>query len=110
MPEVSDEEACRLRERIMSVNDPVNHPSHYTQGGDIECIDAIAAMLSREQFIGFLRGQVIKYLWRADHKGSREQDQAKAKWYVDKLASINIHTPVTEAEEDKEGGDGKSPE
>ena len=46
----------------------INHPSHYTSG-NVECIDAIAASMSREQFIGFLKGNVQKYLWRFDSKG-----------------------------------------
>ena len=55
----------------MTTHDPVNHPSHYTQSGDIECIDAIKAALTGESdpFIGYLRGNAIKYLWRADLKG-----------------------------------------
>ena len=40
--------------------DLVNHPPHYNQG-DIECIDAIEAMLSPEEFIGYLRGNSFKY-------------------------------------------------
>ena len=33
----------------------INSPSHYNQGR-IECIDAIEAMLSIEEYIGYLRG------------------------------------------------------
>ena len=66
------------------MSDPVNHPLHYTQGS-IECIDAIEAALSREEFIGFLRGQAIKYLWRCGLKDIATQDAAKAAWYVDRL-------------------------
>lgn len=64
-------------------NDVVNKPSHYTQGG-IECIDALKAALTPEQFIGFLKGNVIKYNWRSDHKNG-VQDLEKAKWYLDLL-------------------------
>lgn len=60
--------------------DMVNRPPHYTQG-DIECIDAIRAALGREQFIGFLRGQVIKYTWRLPHKANPHEDAQKAEWY-----------------------------
>lgn len=69
------------------MSDPVNHPQHYT-AGSVECIDAIEAALTYEQFIGFLRGQVIKYLWRADHKGNREQDHQKAAWYLARLNAL----------------------
>jgi len=47
-------------------SDPVN-PSHYKQGG-IECIEAIKAATG-EGFIGYVWGNVLKYLWRWPKKG-----------------------------------------
>lgn len=64
-------------------NDPINHPAHYTQG-EVECIDAIKAALGPEGFRTYLRGNAIKYLWRAPHKGGT-QDLHKARWYLDRL-------------------------
>jgi len=66
------------------MSDPVNHPAHYTQGG-VECVDAIAAALGPEGFRAFLRGQVLKYVWRGPHKGQEAQDYAKAAWYLERL-------------------------
>lgn len=60
----------------------VSNPSHYNQG-IIECIDAIAAALSPEELSGFIKGNVIKYLWRANHKGNSIQDVEKAAWYLE---------------------------
>ena len=69
--------------------DMVNHPPHYAETDNgIECIDAIRAALGREQFIGFLRGQVIKYQWRLGKKDDPRQDNAKAVWYAERLAAI----------------------
>lgn len=65
--------------------DPVNHPEHYT-AGSVECIDAIKAQMTREEFLGYLRGNVVKYLWRYRHKGGVESLK-KAQWYLDKLIS-----------------------
>jgi hypothetical protein len=65
--------------------DLVNSPAHYTYGG-IETIDFIEAKLTDEEFAGYLKGNVIKYLTRADLKGNPAQDLAKAKWYMDRLA------------------------
>ncbi len=65
--------------------DPVNHPSHYKQGG-IECIDAIEAALTTEEFAGYCKGNAIKYVWRANHKGNASQDMAKARWYLGRLS------------------------
>ena len=63
--------------------DPVNHPAHYTQGG-IECIDAIRASMSKEQFLGYCKGNSLKYQWRYEAKGGVE-DLKKAKWYLDRM-------------------------
>jgi len=64
--------------------DQVNHPPHYTDGGGIECIEAIEAQLTAEEYQGYLRGNCVKYLWRWRHKGGKT-DLAKAQWYLDRL-------------------------
>ena len=65
-------------------SDPVNRPSHYTEGG-IECIDAIKASMSTESFLGFLKGNVQKYMWRYEKKVATVEDLKKAQWYLSKL-------------------------
>lgn len=66
------------------MNDPINHPAHYTDGpvhstcGDvIECIDI-------SETFGFCRGNAIKYLWRAGRKADEVEDLKKARWYLDR--------------------------
>lgn len=71
-------------EKIVTSDDPVNHPAHYTVDKGIECIDAIEATLTPEEFYGYLRGQVIKYVWRCNYKGKRLEDLEKAEWYLKK--------------------------
>lgn len=66
--------------------DLVNHPSHYTSGG-IECIDAIAASMTPDEYAGFLKGQVIKYVWRYRLKGKPLEDLKKARFYLERLIS-----------------------
>jgi hypothetical protein len=61
--------------------DPVN-PSHYKQGA-IECIEAIKAATG-EGFVGYVWGNVLKYLWRWPKKGGVD-DLKKARWYLDRL-------------------------
>lgn len=63
--------------------DNVNHPAHYTNG-EIECIDAIRAALTPEEFRGYVKGLTIKYVWREQLKG-HDEDLAKARWYLDEL-------------------------
>lgn len=75
-------EAIRMREEMM--NDVVNRPEHYNQGG-IEAIEAIKASMSHEEFKGYLKGNAMKYLWRYKHKGKPSEDLRKAKWYLDRL-------------------------
>jgi hypothetical protein len=61
----------------------VNHPPHYTVGG-IETIDYIKAKLTPEEFIGYLKGNVIKYTSRAGKKDDIVQDLEKAQWYMNR--------------------------
>lgn len=65
-------------------NDMVNSPAHYASG-DVECIDAIAASMTDDEFHGYLKGNVMKYLWRYENKGKPEEDLAKAEWYLHRL-------------------------
>ena len=65
--------------------DPIN-PPHY-QRGHIECIDAIRASMTDLEFRGFLKGNVMKYVWRYDQKG-RAESLAKAMWYLDRLKQL----------------------
>lgn len=61
------------------VNDPVDHPAHYTDGG-IETVDFIEA-----KRLNWHRGNAIKYISRAGKKGPPEQeaeDIRKAIWYL----------------------------
>lgn len=66
------------------MTDNVNHPPHYKQG-DIECIDAIRAALTDEEWRGYCKGNVMKYLWRSQHKGAKIQDEKKAQWYLNRM-------------------------
>ena len=67
--------------------DMVNNPPHYNQSG-IECIDAIEAQLTPEEFRGYLKGNVAKYMWRERKKGGTESLK-KANWYLNRLINLN---------------------
>lgn len=64
--------------------DNVNHPPHYKHNS-IECIEAIEAALTPEEFQGYLKGNNIKYTWRCNYKNNKIQDLQKARWYLNKL-------------------------
>ena len=59
------------------VNDEINSPKHYTQG-KIETIDYIEDM-------GYIEGNIIKYISRYKFKGKPIEDLKKARWYIDRL-------------------------
>jgi hypothetical protein len=66
--------------------DSVYSPSHYTQG-PIECIDAIKSALTAEEYKGYCKGNIIKYVWREKHKGGVESLE-KSRWYLDRLLPL----------------------
>ena len=66
------------------MNDPVNHPQHYTSspskcafGHSIECIQITEHM-------NFNLGNAMKYIFRADLKGQAIVDLEKAVWYINR--------------------------
>tara|TARA_B100000795_G_scaffold137238_1_gene102481 strand:+ start:822 stop:1112 length:291 start_codon:yes stop_codon:yes gene_type:complete len=70
-----------------ALEDLVNHPNHYKAEGmsTIECIEAIQAALTAEEFQGFCKGNNIKYTWRANRKHDVRTNLEKARWYLNKL-------------------------
>ena len=67
----------------MAKFDNVNHPAHYN-AGKIEVIDIQEDQLTSEEYRGYIKGQVIKYITRERHKNGLE-DLKKARWYLDRL-------------------------
>ena len=77
---------------IHVANDESSDPDHYK--GDIEFIDAMRVALGKEQFTGYLRGTIMKYLWRL---GKKDQDYKEAKkalqycqWLHDNLTDMPL--------------------
>lgn len=83
----NDNPVVTIQGRPTIQEDLVNHPSHYTDGG-IECIEAIEAQQTLEEFRGYLKGNIAKYLWRERHKGGTESLK-KARWYLDRLIELD---------------------
>lgn len=69
---------------IKSGCDPVNHPSHYTDG-KIEVIDFI-----EDKNLPYHLGNVIKYICRAGKKdpSKKIEDLQKAEWYLKRYIEI----------------------
>lgn len=64
--------------------DIINQPYHYTSGG-IEVIDYIKAKLTKEEYKGYIKGNILKYISRAGKKESEISDISKASWYAHRL-------------------------
>lgn len=67
------------------LDERINHPSHYMDGG-IETIDYIKAKCMKDNgFMGYLRGNALKYLSRAGIKDDTIEDLKKVQWFVAKM-------------------------
>lgn len=54
----------------------INHPEHYNKHpSGVECIDIV-------ECFNFNLGSALKYIWRADHKGTDIEDLEKAAWCI----------------------------
>lgn len=89
---MTEEEEAIVDEMLEVINDDnlpdikpdmVNHPPHYTQG-DIECIDAMRAQTTEEEFRGHCKMCAVKYIWRERDKGGN-QSLEKAIWYLEQI-------------------------
>ena len=78
---------------MQAINKPMNvdtegtpdKATHYK--GAVEPLEVMSKLLTKEEFIGFLKGNIIKYSYRAGHKvgESGEKDRNKFLVYSDWL-------------------------
>lgn len=66
--------------------DVVKNPSHYKLFDGLESIEAIAMLMTKEQFYGFCLGNVLKYRFRAGAKDAVKQELDKANFYKELYA------------------------
>ena len=69
----------------VTANDLQVGGQHYKEMG-VQPWDVMEAVLSREEFIGFLKGNIVKYSMRAGKKDS--DDAGKARHYMMKLREV----------------------
>lgn len=74
--------------KLSSEHHPVTNPMHYL-GRDhpYETVKVLEAWMTPEEFVGFLKGNTLKYLSRHRRKGG-DQDLEKAKFYQDYLVEF----------------------
>ena len=82
----------------MEAQDKIN-PDHYKRG-NIEAIEAIKESMTKEAYLGYLKGNILKYLWRWDSKHDTTQEQVtcikKAGWYLAEMINHLEETNVKE--------------
>lgn len=64
--------------------DNVNSPKHYLKGKK-ETIDVIRDCMTNDEYHGYLKGNILKYVSRYKFKGEPLQDLHKAEWYLKRL-------------------------
>ena len=62
-------------------NVPNDNISRHYENLEIEPIEVMKKDLSREEFKGYLKGNIIKYILRAPYKGQEDSDYKKAAQY-----------------------------
>lgn len=68
--------------------------THYK--GAVEPLEVMAKLLTKDEFVGFLKGNIIKYSYRAGRKEgeSGEKDRNKFLVYSDWLHKVNNGEPI----------------
>jgi hypothetical protein len=68
----------------------IDHPAHYAEAdipSGIECWDWYELAMTEEEFIGHMKGNVLKYVFRAGRKSDGAQDLEKAGAYLKRWLS-----------------------
>ena len=70
--------------RMKLTYDNVHAPQHYLHGKK-ETIDVISDCMTGDEFHGYLKGNILKYVARYKFKGEPLEDLHKAQWYLNRL-------------------------
>lgn len=77
-----------LKNKDKEENTPDNiKDAHYSKSA-IEPLEYMALAFTRDEFIGFLKGNILKYSLRAPYKNQEEDDRRKAKFYTELLKEV----------------------
>ena len=69
---------------VFDKDDSVNSPPHYLKGKK-ETIDVIQDGMTDDEYHGYLKGNILKYVSRYKFKGEPLEDLQKAQWYLNRL-------------------------
>ena len=68
----------------------MTEPDYYAKNGLSPLMAYKQGLLSKDQYIGFLKGNVIKYTVRCESKGNPVQDVDKAIDYLQHLRDVMV--------------------
>ena len=85
----------------VTLPDPKFYDEHYASMVGLEPIELMQLVLSLPEFVGFLKGNIIKYTLRAGKKQGEaaEKDVAKAKRYTEWLTKLGYKMPINPKED-----------
>lgn len=78
----------RMEDALQKRTEDAINPSHYKVEGLPESIDIINHLMHREQYEGFLWGNILKYAYRYGRKGDKGETAGKIAWYADQLKAV----------------------
>ena len=87
--EASPMEWDKVARKTTTKYDVINKPEHYAKG-KVECIEAIKESLTPEAYKGYLKGNVMKYVWRYESKCDPVEDLRKARVYLEWLIKAEV--------------------
>lgn len=72
------------------MSDMVNNPPHYKLANGMESKEVLRAHLTPEEYIGWCKGNALKYQFRAGKKdpNKTEEDYKKAIWFLKEMIGI----------------------
>lgn len=92
MKELADEDdegtVERMEDALNKKTEDAVNPAHYKVEGIPEAIDIINHLMHREQYEGFLWGNILKYAYRFGRKGDKAETAGKIAWYADQLKAV----------------------
>ena len=92
MKELADEDdegtVERMEDALNKKTEDAVNPAHYKVEGLPEAIDIINHLMHREQYEGFLWGNILKYAYRFGRKGDKAETAGKIAWYANQLKDL----------------------
>lgn len=78
----------RMEDALNKKTEDAVNPAHYKVEGLPEAIDIINHLMHREQYEGFLWGNILKYAYRYGLKGDKAETAGKIAWYANQLKDL----------------------